>query len=211
MAGGGMLLFAVLLIRDQPGAYGLRPDGIVAADPDAAAAVAADDAPGGGGGGVAEPNATLREAMHTVRFWAFLSAICVVETLWCGVNFNLVAILGPGSQMGATEAELKTLLVVMTVVAPTFSLCTGAVIEHARAKARAHKRFYGTTHYHYIATFQMALATTACALLATGASFGGAVGFAVSLSATIGVQDVAFMHVDNCCVLWHYRRQVSRF
>eukprot|EP00929_Paragymnodinium_shiwhaense_P063144 TRINITY_DN31563_c0_g1_i1.p1 TRINITY_DN31563_c0_g1~~TRINITY_DN31563_c0_g1_i1.p1 ORF type:complete len:595 (+),score=90.04 TRINITY_DN31563_c0_g1_i1:45-1829(+) len=152
-----------------------------------------------------ETQATLGQALRTVKFWVFLLSVVVVELLWTGLQFNFIGIFGPGSQMNVALEDLMYLYSTMTVVTPCSALFTGAVIERARGQAfcggeatgtssvsssEKPRRRYGSHHFNCLVILQMASACAVCALLGVGEGFASAVCLVAALAVCIGIQDM---------------------
>lgn len=80
---------------------------------------------------VRQKSFTLREALSTARFWAFLMSICCSEFLWTGMHFNLIGVLGSHSKIGAEKHQLLEILLVVSVAAPVASFATSVALQRS--------------------------------------------------------------------------------
>lgn len=114
-----MLPLMLLLMRNRPEDYDLRPDGS-AADPNVD-----DDAETGTGG----HDWTLREAMGTGMFWVFALGRMLIPAWITGLVFHQVSIFEELGHSSATAAQTFSLI---ALLAAAVSLLTGFLVDRLR-------------------------------------------------------------------------------
>ena len=190
----GGLAMVLMIVRDRPASFGLFPDGDIAPVDTVIDAELNGGEPTIASAAVATTSLTAREALRTPIFLILCLAIFVVELYWCAVNFNIVALLGPSSPIAKlTDDEVLIIMTIMSVVAATSSLVTGAVVERLQ---RARLRKPGKKHRHglmRLVALQMAFACASAVCLCYVNSFSSAVGWVMLFSMMIGVQDIIML------------------